>query len=52
LQSAFARGIEKGGALRAEEGIVAWFYRLLRNAIIDYLPASRLLRTHGQRTVA
>ena len=36
LQSAFARGIEKGGAVRDEESVVAWFYRLLRNAVIDY----------------
>ncbi|MBS1827529.1 MAG: sigma-70 family RNA polymerase sigma factor [Acidobacteria bacterium] len=36
LQAAFVRGLEKGGALRDEENVVAWFYRLLRNAIIDY----------------
>ncbi len=36
LQSAFVRGIEKGGAVRDEESVVAWFYRLLRNAVIDY----------------
>ncbi len=36
LQAAFVRGIEKGAGLRDEENVVAWFYRLLRNAIIDY----------------
>ena len=36
LQAAFVKGIEKGGALRDEETVVAWFYRLLRNAIIDH----------------
>lgn len=36
LQAAFVRGIERGGALRDEETVVAWFYRLLRNAIIDH----------------
>jgi RNA polymerase sigma-70 factor, ECF subfamily len=36
LQAAFVRGIEKGGALRDQESVVAWFYRLLRNAVIDY----------------
>ena len=36
LQAAFVKGIEKGGTLRDEETVVAWFYRLLRNAIIDY----------------
>lgn len=36
LQSAFVRGIEKEATLRDEESAVAWFYRLLRNAVIDY----------------
>ena len=36
LQAAFVKGIEKGGSLRDEETVVAWFYRLLRNAIIDH----------------
>lgn len=36
LQSAFARSLEKGGELRDEERAVAWFYRLLRNALVDH----------------
>lgn len=36
LQAAFVKGIEKGGTLRDEETAIPWFYRLLRNAIIDY----------------
>ncbi len=36
LQTAFVKSMEKGGAVRDEETIVAWFYRLLRNAVIDY----------------
>jgi hypothetical protein len=36
LQAAFVRGIEKGGLLCNEETVVAWFYRLLRNASIDH----------------
>ncbi len=36
LQSAFVRGIERGGDIRDDESAVAWFYRLLRNAIIDH----------------
>jgi RNA polymerase sigma-70 factor (ECF subfamily) len=36
LQEAFVRGIERGGALRDDESVVAWFYRLLRNAVIDH----------------
>jgi RNA polymerase sigma-70 factor (ECF subfamily) len=36
LQSAFLRGMEKESTLRDEESAVAWFYRLLRNAVIDH----------------
>ena len=36
LQTAFARTLEKGGALKDGEGAVAWFYRLLRNALVDH----------------
>lgn len=36
LQDAFARGIERGGTVREDESVVAWFYRLLRNAVVDY----------------
>jgi RNA polymerase sigma-70 factor (ECF subfamily) len=36
LQDAFVRGIQKAGEIRDEESAVAWFYRLLRNAVIDH----------------
>jgi RNA polymerase sigma-70 factor (ECF subfamily) len=36
LQVAFVRGIDKGGSLREGESATAWFYRLLRNAIVDH----------------
>jgi RNA polymerase sigma-70 factor (ECF subfamily) len=36
LQSAFVRGIEKESTLRDGESAVAWFYRILRNAVIDH----------------
>lgn len=36
LQSAFVRALEKGGSIRDAESAVAWFYRLLRNALIDH----------------
>jgi len=36
LQEAFVRGIGRSGSLRDEESAVAWFYRLLRNAIADH----------------
>ena len=35
LQTAFVKGIEKGNTLRDDESVVAWFYRVLRNALID-----------------
>ena len=36
LQSAYVKTLEKGGELRDGEGAVAWFYRLLRNALVDH----------------
>jgi RNA polymerase sigma-70 factor (ECF subfamily) len=36
LQAAFVRGIEKSGSIRDTESAVAWFYRLLRNALTDH----------------
>lgn len=36
LQNAFARGLERAGEIREEERAVAWFYRLLRNALVDH----------------
>jgi len=36
LQSAFVKSIERGATIRDEGSTVAWFYRVLRNAIIDY----------------
>lgn len=36
LQAAFVRTLEKGGAIRESESAVAWFYRLLRNALVDH----------------
>jgi len=36
LQNAFVRGLERGPGLRDEESAVAWFYRVLRNAVIDH----------------
>src|SRR5690349_4467131 len=36
LQNAFVRGLEKSGKLREEDSALAWFYRMLRNAVIDH----------------
>jgi RNA polymerase sigma-70 factor (ECF subfamily) len=35
LQDAFVKSIEKGEDLRDEDSSIAWFYRMLRNAVID-----------------
>jgi RNA polymerase sigma factor (sigma-70 family) len=36
IQSAYVRAIEQAPTLRKEESAVAWFYRILRNAVIDH----------------
>jgi RNA polymerase sigma factor (sigma-70 family) len=36
LQSAYVRALQKEGTLRAGESAPAWFYRILRNAVIDF----------------
>jgi RNA polymerase sigma-70 factor, ECF subfamily len=45
LQAAFVKGLERGGAIRDDETAVAWFYRLLRNAVIDHY---RRESSHGR----
>jgi RNA polymerase sigma factor (sigma-70 family) len=36
LQAAYVKAIERGAQLREAESCVAWFYRILRNAIADH----------------
>jgi RNA polymerase sigma-70 factor (ECF subfamily) len=36
LQQAYVRGLDRGGGLRADESAIAWFYRLLRNVLVDH----------------
>src|SRR5687767_13558660 len=36
LQAAFVKGLAHAGEIRDEERAVAWFYRLLRNAVADH----------------
>ena len=36
LQEAFVKGVERADTLREGEAVVAWFYRMLRNAVIDH----------------
>ena len=56
LQSAFVKGLERGAALRDDESAVAWFYRVLRNAVIDHYrhraSTERALEGWGKEFVA
>ncbi len=36
LQAAFVKTFERGEEIRDQESAVAWFYRVLRNAIVDH----------------
>lgn len=36
LQSAYIKALEHGGEIRKEPSTVAWFYRILRNAVVDH----------------
>jgi RNA polymerase sigma-70 factor, ECF subfamily len=51
LQSAFIKAIEHGSEIRDDESTVAWFYRILRNAITDhYRKGSARTRAHDTYT--
>ena len=36
LQDAYAKSIDRADEIRDEDSVVAWFYRVLRNAIVDH----------------
>jgi RNA polymerase sigma factor (sigma-70 family) len=36
LQAAYLKSLEKSSDLKDGESVVAWFYRILRNAIVDH----------------
>lgn len=36
LQDAFVRSLDQAGSVRDEGALIPWFYRLLRNAVIDH----------------
>jgi RNA polymerase sigma factor (sigma-70 family) len=56
LQAAYAKTLEKGGGIRDAESAVAWFYRLLRNALTDHYrqraSETRALDRHAEEPVA
>lgn len=37
LQDAFVRGLSRADSVQSRDSAVAWFYRLLRNALVDHL---------------
>ena len=39
LQAAYLKSLERGSQLRSDESVVAWFYALLRHAIVDHYRA-------------
>lgn len=49
LQEAFARGIDRIDTLRDEDSVVAWFYRSLRNAVIDHYRRNDARRRNLER---
>jgi len=42
LQEAFVRSLDKVDSIRQEESVTAWFYRVLRNAVVDYQRRSKV----------
>jgi RNA polymerase sigma-70 factor (ECF subfamily) len=51
LQVAYLKAIERGSEIRDEESAVAWFYRILRNAVTDHY-RRRATRARALETVA
>ena len=49
LQESFTKAVERAESVRSEEAASAWFYRVLRNAIIDH---SRRTAAADRRLVA
>lgn len=52
LQEAFARGLEKLETLRDDEAVKAWFYRSLRNAVVDQRRRARAAASAATRAAA
>jgi RNA polymerase sigma-70 factor (ECF subfamily) len=51
LQSAYLKAVEHGSEIRDDESTVAWFYRILRNAITDHY-RRRVARTSAHEAFA
>ena len=49
LQAAYTKALEKGEQIQNTESVVAWFYRMLRNALVDhYRRNAARTRAHDQ----
>lgn len=52
LQAAYLKAMDAAGSIQQEESTIAWFYRLLRNAIVDLrrrrASEQRALARHGE----
>lgn len=51
LHSAYVKALEREHQLRSDESIVAWFYRILRNSLIDHYRRSAA-RDHAHQRYA
>lgn len=52
LQGAYVRAIQHESELRKEESSLAWFYRILRNAITDYYRQNAVRSRSTERLAA
>jgi len=52
LQSAYLKAIQHGSEIRNEESTVAWFYRVLRNAVADHYRRSGARETAYEQFAA
>lgn len=52
VQDAFVKGLRRGGQLRQAESVRAWFFRILRRAIVDRARRERVVATTLDRAAA
>lgn len=52
LQAAFVKGLEKQATIRDGESAVGWFFRLLRNAVVDHYRHNGAARRGQERFAA
>ncbi|MFT3783203.1 MAG: sigma-70 family RNA polymerase sigma factor [Nibricoccus sp.] len=49
LQNSLAKALEKAPALRDSEKLVAWFYQILRNAVVDHVRSRRATQIREEK---